>query len=163
MNINQFFQREDAEFHKALFKVVDFKGGSAPQIDYGAIHRAQEQERQRLQAQREEEFRVSGIRDYINYMYDNPEQLTQRAATGQYFKAISPGKVPTDLLKTYGQDKTIKLSGIKADQMKYFQHRTSVPSVKEGRIRFGKRSDKPIDRRGLLGGGEVEKKQLLGA
>ena len=134
-----------------------------PAVDYAAIQRQQDEERARLQGIRDEEFRVSGIKDYIDYMYDNPETLTQQAATEQYFKTISPGKVPTDLLKTYGQDKTIKLSGIKADQMKYFQHRTSVPSVKEGRIRFGKRSDKPIDRRGLLGGGEVEKKQLLGA
>ena len=142
-----------------------FGGGrsSPPPIDYAAIQRKQDEERARLQGIRDEEFRVSGIKDYIDYMYDNPESLSQRSATGSFYKAISPGKVPTELLKGYQSDKNIKLSDVKADQTgKYFQQRTAVPSIKEGRIKFGKRTTK-APREGLLGTGEVEKKKLLGA
>ena len=142
-----------------------FGGGRSapPAIDYAAIQRQQDAERKRLQDIRDEEFRVTGIKDYIDYMYDNPESLSQRSATGSFYKAISPGKVPTELLQGYQSDKNIKLSDVKADQTgKYFQQRTSVPSIKEGRIKFGKRTTK-APQEGLLGTGEVEKKKLLGA
>ena len=141
-----------------------FGGGrsSPPPIDYAAIQRKQDEERARLQGIRDEEFRVSGIKDYIDYMYDNPSQVSKRSATGSFYKAISPGKVPTELLQGYQSDKNIKLSDVKADQTgKYFQQRTSVPSIKEGRIKLGKRA--VVRPEGVLGGGETEKKTLLGA
>jgi hypothetical protein len=136
---------------------------SPPRIDYAAIARQQEQERQRLQAIRDEQFRVEGIGDYINYMYDNPSSERMRSATGQYFTATSPGRVPNQLLDTYRDDKSITLKDIKADQGKFFAKRTAVPSLKEGRIRMGKRADKPIDTGGLLGASDQDKKRLLGA
>jgi len=156
------YDEEYAYWHKKLFKNAVFKGGSAPQVDYAAIRRQQEQERQRLQAKRDEEFRIEGISDYIDYMYDNPEQERRRSATGQFFNAISPGKTPNQLLSSYRDNKTITLADIKKDTGKYFDNRTAVASVKQGRIKLGKRADKPISG-GLLGMAETDKKQLLGA
>ena len=136
-------------------------GGGGP--DYAAIARQQEAERVRLQGIRDEEFRVKGIKDYIDYMYDNPMNVSQRSATGSFYQAISPGRVPTPLLDTYGQNRSITLDIIKANEGQYFKNRPSVPSIKSGRIRFGKRAEKPAPGPGtLLGGADVEKKQLLG-
>ena len=136
---------------------------SPPRIDYAAIARQQEQERQRLQAIRDEQFRVEGIGDYIDYMYDNPSTERMKSATGSFFTATTPGRVPNELLKTYKQDKSITLKDIKADQGKFFSKRTAVPSLKEGRIKLGKRAAKPIETGGLLGASDQDKKQLLGA
>jgi len=147
-----------------LSKFVVFKGGgSAPQIDYGAIQRQQDQERARLQAIRDEEFRVSGVRDFINFQFDNPFQVTEKAASGRFFKAISPGRVPGDALSDYVNDKSITAKALKENTEKYFKSRVSIPSVKEGRIQFGKRADKPSTA-GLLGSGDEDStKALLGA
>ncbi len=147
-----------------LSKFVVFKGGgSAPQIDYGAIQRQQDQERARLQAIRDEEFRVSGVRDFINFQFDNPFQVTEKAASGRFFKAISPGRVPGDALSDYVNDKSITAKALKENTEKYFKSRVSIPSVKEGRIQFGKRADKPSTA-GLLGAGDEDStKALLGA
>ena len=135
---------------------------SPPRIDYAAIARQQEAERVRLQAERDEKLRVDSIGDYINYMYDNPEQTSLRAATGQFYTATSPGRVPSSALKGYEGDKNIKLSDIKANRDKFFDQRTPVASLKEGRIRLGKRAEKPLSAN-LLGSPDVEKKSLLGA
>jgi len=147
-----------------LSKFVVFKGGGrAPQIDYGAIQRQQDQERARLQAIRDEEFRVSGVRDFINFQFDNPFQVTEKAASGRFFKAISPGRVPGDALSDYVNDKSITAKALKENTEKYFKSRVSIPSVKEGRIQFGKRADKPSTA-GLLGAGDEDStKALLGA
>jgi len=147
-----------------LSKFVVFKGGGrAPQIDYGAIQRQQDQERARLQAIRDEEFRVSGVRDFINFQFDNPFQVTEKAASGRFFKAISPGRVPGDALSDYVNDKSITAKALKENTEKYFKSRVSIPSVKEGRIQFGKRADKPSTA-GLLGSGDEDStKALLGA
>jgi hypothetical protein len=149
-----------------LSKFVVFKGGGggrAPQIDYGAIQRQQDQERARLQAIRDEEFRVSGVRDFINFQFDNPFQVTEKAASGRFFKAISPGRVPGDALSDYVNDKSITAKALKENTEKYFKSRVSIPSVKKGRIQFGKRADKPSTA-GLLGSGDEDStKALLGA
>jgi len=147
-----------------LSKFVVFKGGGrAPQIDYGAIQRQQDQERARLQAIRDEEFRVSGVRDFINFQFDNPFQVTEKAASGRFFKAISPGRVPGDALSDYVNDKSITAKALKENTEKYFKSRVSIHSVKAGRIQFGKRADKPSTA-GLLGAGDEDStKALLGA
>ena len=149
---------------KHLKRFVVFKGPSAPAIDYAAIRRQQEQERARLQAIRDEEFRVSGVRDFINFQFDNPFQVTEKAETGRFFKAISPGRLPGDALSDYVNDKSITAKALKENTDKFFKSRVSIPSVKEGRIQFGKRADKPSSA-GLLGssGDEENKKALLGA
>lgn len=160
--MNILFKQEDRELEKRLFRHARFKGGSAPQVDYAAMNRAQEQKRQRLQAERDEELRVSSIGDYINYMYDNPEHTSLRAATGQFYTATSPGRVPSSALEGYKSDKSIKLSNVKASTEKFFTQRTPLPSLKKGRIQLGKRAEKPI-KETLLGSADVDKKSLLGA
>jgi len=86
-----------------------FGGGGRrpPQVDYAALQRQQDVERKRLQGIRDEEFRISGVRDFINFQFDNPFQVTERAETGRFFKAISPGRIPGEGLKDYINDKTI--------------------------------------------------------
>ena len=133
-----------------------------PRVDYAAIQRRQDAERARLQGIRDEEFRVSGIKDYIDYMYDNPEQVTHQAATGRYFKATSPGSVPSEALANYQSDKSITADIIKSDPSKYFKKRTSEATIQPGKIRFGRLPDKSASQ-GLLGSGEQQKKTLLGA
>ena len=155
----------DTEYNywaKKLFKNVVFKGGSAPAPDYAAINRAQEQRRMQAQAVRDEQFRVEGISDYIDYMYENPEQEKRRSATGQFFNAISPGKTPNQFLSSYRDNKSITLADVKGDSSKYFDNRTATASIKKGRIKLGKRADRPTSG-GLLGSDENDKKQLLGA
>ena len=141
-----------------------FGGGSRPAApDYASIQRQQDQERKRLQAIRDEEFRVSGVRDFINFQFDNPFQVTERSETGRFFKAISPGRIPDEALKDYINDRTITSKVLRENTDQYFKSRVSIPSVKEGRIQFGKRADKPSTA-GLLGTGDDEiKKTLLGA
>ena len=139
-----------------------FGGGrsSPPPIDYAAIQRKQDEERARLQGIGDEEFRVSGIKDYIDYMYDNPSQVSRRSATGSFYTAISEGKVPSQALSGYETDKSIGVKDVKENTDKYFTSRAAVPSVKKGRIKLGK---KAIARpEGVLGAGETEKKTLLG-
>jgi hypothetical protein len=160
--MNKLYQEEYNYWAKKLFRNAVFKGGSAPAVDYGAINRANAQRQAKLQAERDEQFRVEGISDYIDYMYDNPEQERRRSATGQFFNAISPGKTPNQFLNSYRDNKSITLADIKKDSGKYFDNRTAQASVKEGRIRLGKRADKP-NTGGLLGSAEADKKQLLGA
>ena len=161
--MEKLYKEEHDYWFKKLFKNAVFKGGSAPSVDYGAINRANAQRQAKLQAERDEQFRIEGISDYIDYMYDNPETERRRSATGQFFNAISPGKTPTDLLSSYRDNKTITLADVKKDTTgKYFANRTAVSSIKEGRIKMGKRADKPMSS-GLLGTAESEKKQLLGA
>ena len=135
---------------------------SPPRVDYAAIARQQEQERQRQQAIADEKYRVQGVSDYIDYMYDNPERVTHQAATGRYFQATSPGSVPTEALANYKSDKSITADIIKADPGKYFKKRTSEATVQPGRIRFGRMPDRAATQ-GLLGSGEQQKKTLLGA
>lgn len=135
---------------------------SPPRIDYAAIARQQEQERQRLQAIEDERYRVQGISDYIDYMYDNPERVSYQAATGRYFQATSPGSVPSAALENYKSDKSLTADIIKKDPEKYFTKRTAEASIKPGRIRFGRMPDR-ASTQGLLGSGEQEKKTLLGA
>ena len=144
--------------------VVFFRSRRSPAtVDYAAIQRQQDQEQKRLQGIRDEEFRVSGVRDFINFQFDNPFQVTERAETGRFFKAISPGRLPGEGLENYINDKTITAKLLKENTDKYFKSRVSIPSVKEGRIQFGKRADKPSST-GLLGTGDDEaKKTLLGA
>ena len=140
-----------------------FGGGRSapPAIDYAAIQRKQDEERKRLQGIRDEEYRVSGISDYIDYMYDNPENVSRRSATGSFYTAISEGKVPNEALSGYQTDKSIGVKDVKENTDKYFTNRAVVPSIKKGRIKLGKRA---IERpEGVLGGGEEEKKNLLGA
>ena len=147
---------------KKITRFADLKGYSPPAIDYGAIARQQEQERQRQQAIADEKYRVQGVSDYIDYMYDNPERVTHQAATGRYFQATSPGSVPTDALSNYKSDKSITADTIKANPKKYFTQRTSEATLQPGKIRFGRMPDTAATE-GLLGSGEREKKTLLGA
>ena len=133
---------------------------SPPAVDYAAIQRKQDEERARLQGIRDEEFRVSGIKDYIDYMYDNPSQVSRRSATGSFYTAISEGKVPSQALSGYETDKSIGVKDVKANTDKYFTSRAAVPSIKKGRIKLGKRA--VVRPEGVLGGGETEKKTLLG-
>ena len=141
-----------------------FGGGRSapPAIDYAAIQRRQDAERKRLQDIRDEEYRVSGISDYIDYMYDNPENVSRRSATGSFYSAISEGKVPSQALSGYETDKSIGVKDVKANTDKYFTSRAAVPSIKKGRIKLGK---KAITRpEGVLGSSDdAEKKNLLGA
>ena len=132
-----------------------------PAVDYAAIQRRQDEERARLQGIRDEEFRVSGIKDYIDYMYDNPSQVSRRSATGSFYTAISEGKVPSQALADYETDKSIGVKDVKANTDKYFTSRAAVPSIKKGRIKLGKKA--VVRPEGVLGGGETEKKTLLGA
>ena len=132
-----------------------------PAVDYAAIQRRQDEERARLQGIRDEEFRVSGIKDYIDYMYDNPENVSRRSATGSFYTAISEGKVPSQALSGYETDKSISVQDVKDNTDKYFTSRAAVPSIKKGRIKLGKRA--VVRPEGVLGGVETEKKTLLGA
>jgi hypothetical protein len=132
-----------------------------PRVDYAAIQRRQDAERARLQGIRDEEFRVSGIKDYIDYMYDNPENVSRRSATGSFYTAISEGKVPNQALSGYETDKSISVQDVKDNTDKYFTSRAAVPSIKKGRIKLGKKA--VVRPEGVLGGGETEKKTLLGA
>jgi len=132
-----------------------------PRVDYAAIQRRQDEERARLQGIRDEEFRVSGIKDYIDYMYDNPENVSRRSATGSFYTAISEGKVPNQALSGYETDKSISVQDVKDNTDKYFTSRAAVPSIKKGRIKLGKKA--VVRPEGVLGGGETEKKTLLGA
>ena len=134
---------------------------SPPAVDYAAIQRQQDEERARLQGIRDEEFRVSGIKDYIDYMYDNPENVSRRSATGSFYTAISEGKVPSQALSGYETDKNISVKDVKENTDKYFTSRAAVPSIKKGRIKLGKKA--VVRPEGVLGGGETEKKNLLGA
>lgn len=136
---------------------------SPPRVDYAAIARQQEQERQRQQAVADEKYRVQGVSDYIDYMYDNPERVTHQASTGRYFQATSPGSVPGDALANYQSDKSITADIIKSDPSRYFKKRTSEATIQPGKIRFGRMADKASPTQGLLGSGEQEKKTLLGA
>ena len=135
---------------------------SPPQVDYAAIARQQEQERQRLQGIEDEKYRVKGVSDYIDYMSDNPKSMSFQAATGRYFKGVSPGATPGKALENYQTDKSITADMIKQDPSKYFDRKTSQASIQPGRIRFGKLPDKSAQA-GLLGSGEQDKKTLLGA
>jgi len=160
--MKKLYQEEYNYWANKLFKNAVFKGGSAPAVDYGAINRAQEQRRLKLQGERDEQFRIEGISDYIDYMYENPEQERRRSATGQFFNAISPGKTPNQFLSSYRDNKSITLADVKGDSSKYFDNRTATASIKKGRIKLGKRADRPTSG-GLLGSDENDKKQLLGA
>ena len=131
-----------------------------PAVDYAAIQRRQDEERAKLQGIRDEEFRVSGIKDYIDYMYDNPEKVSRRSATGSFYTAISEGKVPSQALSGYETDKSIGVKDVKENTDKYFTNRPAVASIKKGRIKLGKRA--VVRPEGVLGGGETEKKTLLG-
>jgi hypothetical protein len=144
------------------FKAI-FGGGrpAVPAMNYALIQAKQEEERRILQEKRDEEFRVSGIKDYIDYMYDNPENVSRRSATGSFYTAISEGKVPSQALSGYETDKSISVQDVKDNQDKYFTSRAAVPSIKKGRIKLGKRA--VVRPEGVLGGGETEKKTLLGA
>jgi len=135
---------------------------SPPQVDYAAIARQQEQERQRLQGIEDEKYRVKGISDYIDYMSDNPKSMSFQAATGRYFKGVSPGATPGKALENYQTDKSITADMIKQDPSKYFDRKTSQASIQPGRIKFGKLPDKSAQQ-GLLGSGQQDKKTLLGA
>jgi len=135
---------------------------SPPQVDYAAIARQQEQERQRLQGIEDEKYRVKGVSDYIDYMSDNPKSMSFQAATGRYFKGVSPGATPGKALENYQTDKSITADMLKQDPSKYFDRKTSQASIQPGRIRFGKLPDKSAQA-GLLGSGEQDKKTLLGA
>ena len=144
------------------FKAI-FGGGrpAVPAMNYALIQAKQEEERRILQEKRDEEFRVSGIKDYIDYMYDNPSQVSRRSATGSFYTAISEGKVPSQALAGYETDKSIGVKDVKANTDKYFTSRAAVPSIKKGRIKLGRRA--VVRPEGVLGGGETEKKTLLGA
>ena len=149
-------------------RYADCKGGGGPQIDYAAIQRQQQQEQERkraiAQAAADEEYRVKGVSDYIDYMYDNPEQTRHQAPTGRYFTAVSPGSVPNQVLSNYQSDKSITPETVKASPEKFCNRRTSEASIKPGRIRFGRMADKSAtDAGGLLGTGGQEQKTLLGA
>jgi len=135
---------------------------SPPQVDYAAIARQQEQERQRLQGIEDEKYRVKGISDYIDYMSDNPKSMSFQAATGRYFKGVSPGATPGKALENYQTDKSITADMLKQDPSKYFDRKTSQASIQPGRIKFGKLPDKSAQQ-GLLGSGQQDKKTLLGA
>ena len=147
-----------------IFSCAVFKGGGGPRIDYAAIARQQEQERVRLQGISDEKYRVQGVSDFIDFMYDNPEQSKHQSATGKYFTGISPGATPNKMLDNYQSDKSITAKELKANPDKFFQRRTSTASIKPGRIKFGKTADRSAtDQAGLLGGGGQEQKTLLGA
>jgi len=147
-----------------IFRFADCKGRRAPQIDYAAVAAQQEAERQRLQGIQDENFRVQGVSDFIDFMYDNPEQSKHQSATGRYFTGVSPGATPNKVLANYQSDKSITAKSLKADPSKYFDRRTSEASIKPGRIKFGKTADRSTtDQGGLLGGGGKEQKTLLGA
>jgi len=135
---------------------------SPPQVDYAAIARQQEQERQRLQGIEDEKYRVKGVSDYIDYMSDNPKSMSFQAATGRYFKGVSPGATPGKALENYQTDKSITADMLKQDPSKYFDRKTSQASIQPGRIKFGKLPDKSAQQ-GLLGSGQQDKKTLLGA
>ena len=149
-----------------IMRFADCKGGGGPRVDYAAIQRQQQQEqdRQRViaQAKADEEYRIQGVSDYIDFMSDNPKTMTYQAATGRYFQGISPGATPSAALENYLTDKTINVDAVKQDPSKYFERKTSQPSVQQGRIRFGKIPDR-ASRTGLLGTGASDKKTLLGA
>ena len=135
---------------------------SPPRIDYAAIARQQEQERQRLQAIEDEKYRVRGITDYIDYMSDSPETMRFQSATGKYFTGESSGATPSEALANYQTDKSINVDMIKQDPSKFFDRKTSTATLQPGRIRFGKVPDR-ASTQGLLGTGERGKKTLLGA
>ena len=163
------FDNYELEYTLAkIMRYADCKGGGGPQIDYAAIQRQQQQEQERkraiAQAAADEEYRVKGVSDYIDYMYDNPEQTRHQAPTGRYFTAVSPGSVPNQVLSNYQSDKSITPETVKASPEKFFNRRTSEASIKPGRIRFGRMADKSAtDAGGLLGTGGQEQKTLLGA
>ena len=164
-------RHDNYELEQTLAKIMRFadcKGGGGPQIDYAAIQRQQQQEQERLrviaQAKADEEYRVQGVSDYIDYMYDNPEQTRHQAPTGRYFTAVSPGSVPNKILSNYQSDKSITPDSVKANPDKYFDRRTSQASIKPGKIRFGRMADQSsVSPGGLLGTGGQEQKTLLGA
>ena len=56
MNIERHYGLED--ILSKLFRFADCKGGGGPRIDYAAIQRQQDQERQRLQGIADEKYRV---------------------------------------------------------------------------------------------------------
>ncbi len=164
-------RHDNYELEQTLAKIMRFadcKGGGGPQVDYAAIQRQQQQEQERLrviaQAKADEEYRVQGVSDYIDYMYDNPEQTRHQAPTGRYFTAVSPGSVPNQVLSNHQSDKSITPDSVKANPDKYFDRRTSQASIKPGKIRFGRMADQSsVSAGGLLGTGGQEQKTLLGA
>ena len=147
-----------------VFRFADFKGGGGPRIDYAAIARQQAQERARLQGIADEKYRVQGVSDFIDFMYDNPEQSKHQSATGRYFTGVSPGATPNKILANYQSDKSITAKSLKDNPDKFFERRTSEASIKPGRIKFGKTADRSSAQQGnILGGGGQEQKTLLGA
>mgnify|MGYP003633297593 FL=1 len=161
MNIERHYGLED--ILSKLFRFADCKGGGGPRIDYAAIQRQQDQERQRLQGIADEKYRVQGVSDFIDFMYDNPEQSKHQSASGRYFTGVSPGATPNKILANYQTDKSITAKALKADPTKFFDRRTSEASIKPGRIKFGKTTDRSADPSGLLGSGAMDQKTLLGA
>jgi len=146
-----------------IFRFADCKGRRAPQIDYAAVAAQQEAERQRLQGIQDEKYRVQGVSDFIDYMYDNPEESKHQSATGRYFTGVSPGATPNKILDNYQSDKSITAKTLKANPDQFFDRRTSEASIKPGRIKFGKTADRSADASGLLGSGAKDQKTLLGA
>ena len=146
-----------------IFRFADCKGRRAPQIDYAAVAAQQEAERQRLQGIQDENYRVQGVSDFIDYMYDNPEESKHQSATGRYFTGVSPGATPNKILDNYQSDKSITAKTLKANPDQFFNRRTSEASIKPGRIKFGKTADRSADASGLLGSGAKDQKTLLGA
>ena len=146
-----------------IFRFADCKGRRAPQIDYAAVAAQQEAERQRLQGIQDENYRVQGVSDFIDYMYDNPEESKHQSATGRYFTGVSPGATPNKILANYQSDKSITAKSLKANPDQFFDRRTSEASIKPGRIKFGKTADRSADASGLLGSGAMDQKTLLGA
>ena len=146
-----------------IFRFADCKGRRAPQIDYAAVAAQQEAERQRLQGIQDEKYRVQGVSDFIDYMYDNPEESKHQSATGRYFTGVSPGATPNKILDNYQSDKSITAKTLKANPDQFFNRRTSEASIKPGRIKFGKTADRSADASGLLGSGAMDQKTLLGA
>ena len=146
-----------------IFRFADCKGRRAPQIDYAAVAAQQEAERQRLQGIQDEKYRVQGVSDFIDYMYDNPEESKHQSATGRYFTGVSPGATPNKILENYQSDKSITAKSLKANPDQFFDRRTSEASIKPGRIKFGKTADRSADASGLLGSGAMDQKTLLGA
>tara|TARA_R110002051_G_scaffold28101_1_gene67236 strand:- start:848 stop:1333 length:486 start_codon:yes stop_codon:yes gene_type:complete len=147
----------------SVFRYADCKGGGGPRIDYAAIQRQQDQERQRLQGIADEKYRMQGVSDFIDYMYDSPEQSRHQSAAGRYFTGVSPGAIPNKVLANYQTDKSITAKALKANPTQFFDRRTSEASIKPGRIKFGKTADKSADASGLLGSGGQDQKTLLGA
>lgn len=148
-----------------LFRFADFsRGRRAPQPDYAGIAARQENERKRLQAIQDEKYRVQGVSDFIDFMYDNPEQSKHQSATGRYFTGVSPGATPNKILANYQSDQSITAKALKENPDKFFDRRTSEASIKPGRIKFGKTADRSSAAQGnILGGGGQEQKTLLGA